>query len=178
LDFLREGRKREEILKHFLGDLSDDQVRLLGQEKDLLFQKEEAGIRTIDGVRELLSELRHADIPSAVASCGVRTRVCHLLDLLRLRNYFEVIFTGDEVLLGKPDPAIFLKTSEQMRLQPAELLVFEDSVSGILSATAAGMTSIGIGGPKQAKRLQQAGALHVVPHFVGVSVSLLQQLFH
>lgn len=178
LEFIRQGRKREEILKYYLGNLTDAEVRAWSKKKDLLFQKEEASIRTMDGVRELLSELRRAAIPSAVASCGVRTRVCRLLDLLRLGNYFDTVFTGDDVVLGKPNPEIFVKTSERMRLKPADLLVFEDSVSGVLSATAAGMKSIGIGGRNQAKGLLQAGALYVVPHFVGVSVSLLQQLFH
>jgi beta-phosphoglucomutase len=177
LSFIRQGRKRQDIVKYFLGDLPDDQVRAWGKKKDTLFEREEASIRTIAGVRELLSELRCAAIPAAVASCGGRARIRHLLDLLQLRSYFDTVFTGDDVLVGKPDPAIFVRTSEQLRLAPAELLVFEDSVSGVLAANAAGMKSIGIGDPPQAQDLMQAGAVQALPHFVGLSVSMLQRLF-
>lgn len=177
LEFIREGRKRQEILKHFLGDLPDDQIRTCGSKKDLLFRKEAESIRTIAGVRELLGELRRAAIPAAVASCGSRTRVHHLLNTLQINNYFATVLTGDEVALGKPDPAIFLKAAEQMRLQPAEIVVFEDSVSGVVAASAAGMKCIGIGSPHRAKVLLEAGVVRVLPNFGGASVSCLQKLF-
>lgn len=178
LGFIRQGQKKQDILKYFLGELPDNEVRELGKKKDLLFQREEASIRTVAGVRELLSELNRAAIPAAVASCGTRARVRRLLDTLQLNNSFDTIFTGDDVVLGKPDPSIFVKASVQLRLNPTELLVFEDSVSGVLAANAARMKSVGIAGPLRAKSLIQAGALHALPHFVGVSVSMLQQLFH
>jgi beta-phosphoglucomutase len=177
LEFVRQGRKRQDIVRYFMGDLPDDEIRAWGKKKDLLFEREEATIRTIPGVRRLLSELRRAAIPSAVASCGSRARVRRLLDVLHLDHYFDTIFTGDDVPQGKPDPAIFVKTSEQMRLKPAELLVFEDSVSGVLSATSAGIKSLGIASPQRANGLLRAGALRVLPHFGGVSLNPLQQLF-
>ena len=37
LSFVREGAKREEILKHFLGELTPDQIVSYGLEKDKLF---------------------------------------------------------------------------------------------------------------------------------------------
>jgi HAD superfamily hydrolase (TIGR01509 family) len=178
LDFIRQGRKRQDIVRYFLGDLPDDEVRALGEKKDLLFQREEVSIRTIAGVRELLGELRHAAIPLAVASCGTRARVRHLLEVLQIGDYFDVVFTGDDVPLGKPDPAIFVKVSEQLGLGPAELLVFEDSVSGVFAANAAGMKTVGIGEAEHANGLLEAGALHALPNFVGVSVSMLRQLFN
>jgi HAD superfamily hydrolase (TIGR01509 family) len=178
LGFIRQGQKRQDILKYFLGELPEDEVRELGKKKDLLFQRGEAGISTIAGVRELLSELNRAAVPTAVASCGTRARVRRLLDILQLNNCFDTILTGDDVVLGKPDPSIFVKASAQLRLNPTDLLVFEDSVSGVLAANAAKMKSVGIAGPQQAKSLIEGGALHALPHFVGVSVSMLEQLFH
>ena len=38
LSFVREGAKREEILRHFLGELTPEQIASYGAEKDKLFQ--------------------------------------------------------------------------------------------------------------------------------------------
>ena len=38
LSFVLEGTKREEILRHFLGDLTQEEINVYGAEKDKLFQ--------------------------------------------------------------------------------------------------------------------------------------------
>src|SRR5262249_45066545 len=107
LDFVRQGRKRQEILRHFLGDLEDYEVQALCHTKDLLFRYEVESIHVVPGVRKLLEELHRAGIPVALASCGSRARVHPLLSHLRLRDCFTAVVTGDEVTLGKPAPEIF-----------------------------------------------------------------------
>jgi HAD superfamily hydrolase (TIGR01509 family) len=177
LEFVREGRKKEEILRHFLGDLTDDQIQVYGYQKDLLFREEAQTINTIAGVRQLLGELNRAAIPVAVASCGSSGRVHHILDLLRLREYFATVVTGDDVTIGKPDPAIFNKAAEQLQVRPAESLVFEDCVSGVQAALAVGMKCLGIADGPRANTLLRAGADYVLPNFVGASLSQIQKLF-
>ena len=107
MEFILEGRKREEILQHFLGDLTPEQVRLYGEQKELLFQDEAKTIGTIPGVREFLDQLGKASLPMGVATCGGSRRVNHLLGTLELRKYFQVVVTGDDVKEGKPDPKIY-----------------------------------------------------------------------
>ena len=46
--------------------------------------------------------------------------------------------TGDEVLLPKPDPEIYLLTAQKLELEPADCLVIEDAVAGVRSAVEAG----------------------------------------
>src|SRR6266404_1113600 len=57
LTFILEGRKREEILQHFLGELTDGQLEHYGQQKDLFFREECNDIETVSGVREFLQNL-------------------------------------------------------------------------------------------------------------------------
>ena len=177
LEIIREGRKRHEILERVLGDLTSDEICRCCSEKDLLFQKEAQNIRTIAGVRGLLGDLKSSAIRTAVASCGSRARVNRLLDSLQLKTCFVTVLTGDDVTLGKPDPEIFLKAGEHMRLRPSEIVVFEDSTSGVLAATAAGMKCIGIGASQRARALFEAGAAHVIPDFVGASLIRLRRWF-
>ena len=177
LEFIREGRKKQEILKYFLGNLDCNQLRECGNRKEILFLKEARDIQPIAGVPELLDELRRCAIRLAVASCGTRLRVHHLLESLRMKSYFDAIVTGDEVALGKPDPAIFYKAARQMNLQPEDVLVFEDSVSGVLAATVAGMKCIGIAGPERSASLLQAGATFTLPDFIGWSMINMREVF-
>ena len=50
---------------------------------------------------------------------------------------------------SKPDPEIFLLAASQLKIQPAQCLVFEDAEAGVEAALAAGMKCIGIGSPVQ-----------------------------
>lgn len=177
LDFVRQGRKRQDILRYFLGDLEDGQVQALCHKKDLLFGNETESIKMVPGVHGLLEELTHAGVPTGLASCGSRARVHHLLSRLRLRDYFTAVVTGDEVMIGKPDPEIFHKAAGQMHVHPAESIVFEDSVSGVQGAKAAGMKCVGIADRRQTSALLQAGADCVLPNFSGLSWIKVQKLF-
>jgi HAD superfamily hydrolase (TIGR01509 family) len=177
VELVRSGRKKEELLQWFLGDLTTDQVRACSQEKDAFFQEQMGNLAAIAGVQELLAELSRTGVPMAVASCGGRARVYCVLELLQISQYFQLVITGDDVTQGKPDPEIYLQAAEQLCVQPAESLVFEDSVAGVLAATAAGMKSVGIADVYHAQSLLQAGAVDTLPDFTGVSFEQVQQFF-
>jgi beta-phosphoglucomutase len=177
LNFIMEGRKREEILRHFLGEVSEEQMQIFGRQKEQLFRRESAALQTIEGLREFLQELDQAEIRLAVASSGSNGRVNDILVSLDLRNYFRAIVTGDQVTHGKPDPAIFLMASDRLGVSPAETLVFEDSVSGVKAAKAAGMTCFGVASNGIIPTLLEAGADHIIPDFSGVSIDVMRDLF-
>jgi beta-phosphoglucomutase len=177
LSFIMEGRKREEILRHFLGDLSEEQMEVFGWQKERLFRQESAMLRPIEGLRKLLHELDQEEIRLAVASSGSSGRVNDILVFLDLQNYFQAIVTGDEVSTGKPDPAIFLMASDRLSVSPAEVLVFEDSVAGVKAAKAAGMKCFGVASNGIISTLLEAGADHIIPDFSGVSFDEMRNLF-
>jgi HAD superfamily hydrolase (TIGR01509 family) len=176
MEFILEGRRREEILRRFLGELSDDQIQNYGQQKEELFREESKTIGTIPGVREFLDDLETALIPMAVASCGGRRRVHYLLNRLELRQYFSVIVTGDDVAEGKPAPAIFQKTAAVLKIPAKDLLVVEDSVSGVHAAKAAGMKCLGIAAPPRSPALFDAGVDFVLPDFLRPFASEIERI--
>ena len=51
---------------------------------------------------------------------------------------FRFALTGDDVTRGKPDPEIYLKAAARLGVQPAEMVVLEDSLNGLIAAKAAG----------------------------------------
>lgn len=176
LNFVTEGRKKEEILQHFLGEISTEQLCILGHQKEQIFREEALEVKPLDGLTELLQSLHGAKISLAVASSGSNSRVNDILVLLNLKSYFQTVVTGDQVARGKPDPSIFLLACERLHVRPCEALVFEDSVSGVKAAKSVRMTCVGVANNGVIPKLLEAGADHIIPHFSGFTLDFMRTL--
>ena len=51
-----------------------------------------------------------------------------------------MIISGEDITNGKPHPEPYLKTAEKLGVVPANALVIEDSVNGVRSGKAAGLS--------------------------------------
>lgn len=176
LEFVLDGHKREDILRYFLGDLSPAELAQYGLKKDGFFQEYAGELQLIQGVRDFLAALKQAGLPLAVASSASRSRAERILGQFDLMKYFAVVITGNDVVRGKPDPAVFQLACERMGGVPAHTLVVEDAVSGVQGARAAGMQCLGVAANGRAQRLYEAGAGYVVPHFAGLQVQAIFEL--
>ncbi len=177
LDFVLDGRTRKEILLHFLGPLTDQQLEHYGRLKDELLRTLADEMKTIPGVVEFLDHLSNAGIRIALATSASRQRASGTLHEIGIAHHFQTIVTGDDVAAGKPDPAIYLLAAKRLQLAPESLLAVEDAVSGVKSATAAGLKCVGVGSAIQAELLRAAGADPVVPDFRDLSVQQLETAF-
>ncbi|MCO5220306.1 MAG: HAD family phosphatase [Thermomicrobiales bacterium] len=101
-------------------------------------------VRPMPGAREIVERARLAGYPLALATSGMRIHVDVSLGETGLAGRFDSETTGDEVTRGKPAPDLFLTAANRLGLEPAELIVLEDSPLGIEAATAAGMRSIAV----------------------------------
>src|SRR5579872_2761127 len=55
LDFILDGRKRRDILSHFLGQVSEAELVEYGRRKDEFFQQSAPDVKPIPGVTEFLN---------------------------------------------------------------------------------------------------------------------------
>ena len=94
------------------------------------------------GILNLLTRLRDAKIPIALASSSDSSEIQRLLLASGLLDFFPIRISGDQVTSGKPDPQPFLLAAEKLGISPARCVVFEDSIAGITAAKRAGMTVI------------------------------------
>lgn len=177
LSFVCEGAKREEILQHFLGALSPDQIASYGAEKDKLFQSHNGEVKLVPGFAEFLQQLDAAEVSSAVASSGSRARVEQALKAFNIRNRFRAVITAEDVIRGKPDPAMFLLAAQALQIEPSRILVCEDAVAGVAAAKSAGMKCLGIADEGRELMLKRAGADMVVSDFSQVNLDEVRQLF-
>jgi beta-phosphoglucomutase len=176
-DFVREGAKREDILRRFLGELTPEQIKSYGEQKERTFQSLAAEVKLIDGVVDFLAEANAAGLPLAIASSGNRKRVERMLESFNLRNRFHTIVTGEDVAKGKPDPALFYLAARGLQVEPAQILVCEDAVSGVHAAKAAGMKCLAIAANGRQSMLKEAGADLVTDDFTAARLDHLQRLF-
>jgi HAD superfamily hydrolase (TIGR01509 family) len=97
------------------------------------------------------------------------------LALFGLADHFHgAVFTGLNVERGKPHPDIFLHAARNMGVDPARVLVIEDSEAGVAAGVAAGMTVVGLtaGGHVRdghADRLTARGAHHLADSYAAVA---------
>ena len=68
LQFVLEGRKRDEILLHFLGELDVEQITEYGHRKEEFFRGEAESVQAMCGLPTFLEELDYAQLALGVAS--------------------------------------------------------------------------------------------------------------
>lgn len=95
------------------------------------------------GVQEFLDAMR-GNVPMAVATATSRTLVEKVLEHHHLTDYFQSITTVAEVGIGKHDPKVFLTAAEKLGLPANACVVFEDSLTAVRSANAAGFYTVAI----------------------------------
>ena len=100
-------------------------------------------LRPMDGALELL-EFLSGKSKLALASSSYRDAIDGVLGGLGIGHYFEVVVSGLDVAKVKPAPDIFLKAAADLRVEPAQCLVFEDAEKGVVAAHRAGMRCIAV----------------------------------
>jgi beta-phosphoglucomutase len=176
LDFVMDGRKREDILIHFLGPLSDAQLEEYGQLKNDLFWRAASEVVPIPGIFKFIECLNRAGIPMGLATSASTNRARSTLKRMGLMGYFATLVTGDEVRLGKPDPEIYQLACQRIHCPPSAAVAFEDAASGVRAAKNAGLRCVGIASNGSGHKLTTAGADYVVPNFLNLTVEIFHSL--
>ena len=102
------------------------------------------GIAPMPGVPELLSALYAWRIPMGLVTSTSRTLAGQKLYRARLGDYFAVRICGGEVRAGKPSPDPYVLGARLLGLEPAQVLVLEDSPNGVRAGVGAGAQVIQI----------------------------------
>lgn len=117
------------------------------------------GLKISDGFGDLIEKCRELGLSTALATSSYWDVIENELEELGLHVAFEVTTTGDEVLALKPDPEIYLLTSQKLGVDPENCLVVEDSLAGVESGASAGCQVVGlVSDYASAEALMAAGA--------------------
>lgn len=144
------GAKRSTIVgimrDNYGVDLQRDDINALFEKYRLQVIAEE-GNAPMKDVKETLESLRKRGYKMAVASSSKQHAIEMRIDGIGCREYFEILFSADNVKNSKPAPDTFLECARLLGAGPSECIVVEDSMNGTKAAKAAGMYCIGFVNP-------------------------------
>jgi HAD superfamily hydrolase (TIGR01509 family) len=160
--FTRElqGFSNASISERFLAnELPSRQVAIM-EEKEAAFRNLVSGqIKPTTGLMTLLALADQASIPMVAVTNAPRLNAEMLLSGLGIMHRFKAVVIGDELPHGKPHPMPYLEGLRAVSAAPNLSVAFEDSRSGIKSASAAGIATVGIRTSLSHADMVEAGAL-------------------
>jgi HAD superfamily hydrolase (TIGR01509 family) len=163
------GRKVTATIEGIFNHISDqrkNEIKEAGYLFDQNMQPE-----SVLGVQGFIKKLATINFPLGVVTSSHHQRMYQMLQQVNVANEFTNFITAHDVDNGKPHPEPYLKMAEKLGVHPSTCLVFEDAISGIQSATAAGMTVIGIGEKQNASNLLKAGAKELIEDFLSIEIN-------
>jgi beta-phosphoglucomutase len=136
---VKEIFKREKIDEN----IDDSVAEKISKRKKEIF-KEIQNSKAIDGVRELVNDLKSCGCIKAVVSGSSKEEIEAILNENIGSNNFDLVISSDDLkeVQGKPDPAPFQTALQKMNLKPSESLVVENSPLGVEAAKEAGIPFI------------------------------------
>lgn len=159
------GAPNDTIMKFLFPDLPASRHRELAERKEDLFRRSLRTLRPTSGLTELLTRAEQRRIPVAVVTNAPRPNAELMLRGLGLDRLIPGLVIGEELERGKPDPLPYVTALARLGGRPDRALAFEDSLSGIRSAVAAGIYTFGIGEALPHSALLGAGASRVIRDF-------------
>lgn len=160
------------IIKRKIGsDLEPEQI--IERLTDSVVAKLAVSIPWRPGAQELLLELKKHKVKTALVTMSMSRMAHQVVNQIPFKA-FDVVVAGDDVVHGKPHPEAYLRAAELLGVRPEDCVAFEDSISGLRSAEAAGTIAIGI--PNIIPIPEKAGRI-LWPTLEGVRVADLRKLF-
>lgn len=155
------GRTNKDVIEYiYQRKMEDAEALVYAHEKEAIYRElYQPHITPVAGLLPLLQKLKDLNIPMAIATSGIQVNIDFMFDHIPMRAYFDVIVNSAHIKKGKPDPEIYIKTAELLKVAPGQCLVFEDAVVGINAAKAAGMKVVGVLTTHNAAELEGADVL-------------------
>ncbi len=138
-----------QLLEHYLGyEISDDMYEQLAEEKENIYRRlcmaDKDNLKLAPGLEKFLDYLTEFNIPRTIATTAPMSNVMFYFETFDLYRWFDTdkLVFHDKRLRDKPYPDQYLVACKMINKEPSKCMVFEDSESGIKSATAAGIKYI------------------------------------
>lgn len=121
----------------------------------------------LPGAMETLEKLKENGIKIAIGSSSKNTPI--ILKQIGLDNFFDAVSDGNNIIHSKPDPEVFLKAAEMLKIAPEDCMIVEDADAGIEAGKCAGMKTLSVQGAKGAdfevSDLEETDLLNILKNF-------------
>lgn len=154
-----QGLANAAIGARFLPDETPERQWEIMMEKEAMFRElASGGVEPVPGLMALLDWADGLGLPIIAVTNAPRPNADLLIDAIGVRSRFRHVVIGDELAHGKPHPLPYLEGLRLLGADAASSVAFEDSRTGIASATRAGIATIGMATGLAIEQLLEAGA--------------------
>ncbi len=152
------GQKNEDIIPRIIGEkTASKEINAIAKEKEQIFRRDiRTNLKALPGVIKLMESLAENGFKMALASSAPIENIPLITRRQNIYKAFTVIVSGEVVTEGKPNPQVFLLAAHKLGVKPANCVVIEDAVAGIVAAKAAGMRCIAVTNSHPRSSLKQA----------------------
>lgn len=120
-------------------------AEIVAELDELVFEELRQGVEPMPGALALVADLRERGTPIAIASNSPARFIATALDLVGLGDAFGAAVSGHDVPEPKPAPDVYLVACDLLGVAPEpDVVVLEDSPTGVAAGIAAGLTVIGV----------------------------------
>jgi HAD superfamily hydrolase (TIGR01509 family) len=166
------GRLNAAIIQDLLPQLSEEAGQRLSAAKEAQFrQRASTEVVPLPGLLNLLDWADSQALQLALVTNAPANNARSMLQALKLTDRFSTVVLAEELERGKPDPLPYQVALQQLAVSPQSALAFEDSPSGIRSAVAAGILTIGVASTHEPELLTAAGATEIIKDFADVHLA-------
>jgi len=140
------GRKSHDSVSEILNkeNIKESLDELIERKRKKYRELISSNLKAMPGAKKLINQLKNNGFILALASSSATIHIDIVLNGLGIKNQFDVIVSGEQVKIGKPNPDIFLITAKKLNTLPDNCLVIEDTSTGVEAAKAAGMKCIAV----------------------------------
>jgi HAD superfamily hydrolase (TIGR01509 family) len=157
----------------FLSHLTPMQQAATIEAKEEDYRNSLDDLEPIAGATALLDFADRHGLERAVVTNAPRANAEKVLAALGIGERLPIVVIGSELPRSKPDPLPYLKGLERTGAEAARSVAFEDSLSGVRAAAAAGLAVVGLTTTLSADVLIAAGATIAAPDFTDPRIHAL-----
>lgn len=139
------------VLERAEKEYSESEKQALAERKNNYYKElicELTPNNILPGALKVLENLKENGIKIAIGSSSKNTPV--ILKQIGLNNFFDAVSDGNNITHSKPNPEVFLKAAEMLKIAPEDCMIVEDADAGIEAGKRAGMKTLSVQGAKGA----------------------------
>ena len=139
------GKTTRDFVIELFGDLPEEEIAAYDYEKEALYRElYKNDIEPINGLVEFLQALATNGYTLGVATSAPIENLTFTLRALSIETLFDSLLCISDVERPKPDPEIYLKSMDNLKVSVSKTIIFEDSGPGVEAAQKAKATVIGV----------------------------------
>jgi sugar-phosphatase len=145
------GLRFDHVLEYWYEKYPWTQKSIIEVHEEVLAEMEQAILHKAEllpGVFESIDLFRSKGYKLAIASSSAMRLIRACVHRLRGDGLFDAVISAEHEEYGKPHPAVFLKAAADLKVNPLDCLVLEDSLMGVIAAKAARMQCVAVPAPE------------------------------